>query len=81
MVLNSLLGRKYLSTVNTVVGESVWKMLALNVVAHIGFGRVGEGITDSTTGHPIFIQPYEAIEVLRLFYQPWKIKSRLLHTL
>jgi len=81
MVLQRLFGCKYLITVGTVIGESVWKMLALDVVAHIGFGRVGEGITDTTTGHPIFIQPYEAIEVLRLFYQPWKIKSRLLHNM
>ena len=50
MVLHRLLGRKYLSTINTVVGESVWKMLALNVAAHIGFGRVGEGVTEPTTG-------------------------------
>ena len=56
-------------------------MLALDVVAHIGFGRVGEGVTDPTTGHPIFIQSYVAIEVLRLFYQPWKYKSRLLHNM
>ena len=78
MVLQRLFGHKYLSTVRTVVGESVWKMLALNVVAHIGFGRVGEGITDPTTGHPIFIQSYQAIEVLRLFDHSWKSKSGLL---
>ena len=78
MVLQRLFGHKYLSTVRTVVGESVWKMLALNVVAHIGFGRVGEGVTDPTTGYPIFIQSYEAIEVLRLFYHSWKSKSGLL---
>ena len=53
-------------------------MLALDVVAHIGFGRVGEGVTDPTTGNPMFIQSYEAIEVLRLFYHSWEIKSGLL---
>ena len=53
-------------------------MLALDVVAHIGLGRVGEGVTDPTTGHPIFIQSYEAIEVLRLFYHSWEMKSSLL---
>ena len=53
-------------------------MLALDVVAHIGFCRVGEGVTDRTTGNSIFIQPYEAVEVLRLFYHSWKMKSSLL---
>ena len=78
MILQRLFGCKYLSTVSAAVGESVWKMLALNVVAHIGFGRVGEGVTDPTTGYPIFVQSYEAIEVLRLFYHSWKSMSGLL---
>ena len=54
-------------------------MLALDVVAHIGFGRVGEGVTDPTTGHPIFIQSYVAIEVLRLFYHSWERKRVKVH--
>ena len=74
MVLQRLFRCKYLITVCTVVGECIWKMLALDVVAYIGFGRVGEEVTDTTTGHPIFIESYEAIEVLRLSYHPWEIK-------
>ena len=78
MVLQRLFWRKYLGTYGTIIGESIWKMLALDVVAHIGFCRVGEGVTDRTTGNSIFIQPYEAVEVLRLFYHSWKMKSSLL---
>ena len=70
MVLHRLLGRKYLSTVNTVVGESVLEgaCFQCGCAAHIGFGRVEEGVTEPTTGYPIFIQSYEAIKVLRLFF-------------
>ena len=79
MVLQRLFWCKYLGTARTSIGESVWKMSALNVVAHIGLGWVGEGKADSTTGHSMLIQSYEAIKVLELFYHSWERKRVKVH--
>ena len=48
MHVKSVEGSKYCRTLSACVREGVWKVSALNMVAHIAHGVIGELLTDGT---------------------------------
>ena len=63
MCIKCIESSKYKWTVCTVITESVWVMLALNVVPHIASRLVSELQTDATHWYPCLILGHQTVEV------------------
>jgi len=48
MFVEGHLGTNYSLTVRTVIAETVWKVLRLDMFLHIGLGAVGEDVANAT---------------------------------
>ena len=67
MHVEGIEGSKHCGTLSACVRESIWKMFALNVVAHIAHRVVGELFTDGARRFPsCSVSCHINIEVLRL---------------
>ena len=67
MHVEGIEGSKHCGTLSACVRESIWKMFALNVVAHIAHRVVGELFTDGARMFPsCSVSCHINIEVLRL---------------